>query len=112
MSIENWSEDIVLMSLPDEAEMNEELANLLDVVCSRRDCDVVVDCSLVHHVSRSSCSRLLDLGGELRSFGHRLMLCKPPARITETLKVAGSAHLLGFADNKCVGLAKLRLSRT
>ena len=58
MGVENWSENVVLVSLPGEPQTVEELTDVAELISEREDCDVVVDCSQIDRIGRSSC-RLL-----------------------------------------------------
>ena len=72
MGVENWSEDVVLVDLPKEPLIADDLADVADRVRARHDCDVVIDCSHVDRLGCSNCRRLLELDDELRSCGHHL----------------------------------------
>ena len=45
MGIQNWSENIILVDLPAEPLMSDELKTIADIVRDRGDCDVVMDFS-------------------------------------------------------------------
>jgi len=45
MSVQNWSEHVVLVNLPAEPQMADDLADVAYRVRHRHDCDVVIDCS-------------------------------------------------------------------
>jgi hypothetical protein len=47
MGIQNWSEDIILIDLPQEPQTADELRTVTEIVCDRGDCDVVIDFSSV-----------------------------------------------------------------
>jgi len=74
MAIQNWSEDIILVDLPAEPEMGDELKTITEIVRDRGDCDIVVDFSSVDIVTSSSLSKLLKLRKLLGDCGHRLVL--------------------------------------
>ncbi len=61
MGIQNWSEDIVLVDLPPEPQIADELKSVTEIVRDRGDCDVVIDFSSVDIVTSSSLSMLLRL---------------------------------------------------
>ena len=61
MGIQNWSEDIILVDLPQEPNMGDELKTVTDMARDRGDCDVVIDFSDVDIVTSSSLSKLLKL---------------------------------------------------
>jgi len=58
MGIQNWSENIVLVDLPQEPEMGDELKAVIEIIRDRGDCEVVVDFSSVDIVTSSSLSKL------------------------------------------------------
>jgi hypothetical protein len=47
MGIQNWSEEIILVDLPPEPDMGEELKTVTQVARDRGDCEVVIDFSKV-----------------------------------------------------------------
>ena len=51
MGIQNWSEDIILVDLPCEPDLQEELKAVTEIVCNRGDCDVIADFSSVDIVT-------------------------------------------------------------
>ncbi len=104
MCIENWSENIILVSLPGEPGTADELADVAALVGDRDDCDVVVDCSMVGRMSCSSHRQLLELNGALSSCGHQLVLCGPERKLKKTF-----AHTLRLADDRFAALAGLGL---
>ena len=47
MGIQNWSENIVLVDLPQEPQIGDELTSVTEIVRDRGDCDVVLDFSSI-----------------------------------------------------------------
>ena len=110
MAMENWSEHVVLVSLLGEPQTDEDLADLVDCVSHRSDCDVVVDCSQVDRIGWAGCRQLLELDDRLRSQGHRLVLCGAGSGLGQARTAPALAHTLRFADDRFSALARLRLS--
>lgn len=75
MGIQNWSEDIVLVDMPLEPEMGEELKTITQIIRDRGDCEVVIDFSRVDIITSSSLSKLLRLKKLVSDCGHRLIFC-------------------------------------
>ena len=73
MGIQDWSEDILLVDLPQEPEVGEELKTVTEMVRDRGDCDVVIDFSGVDIVTSSSLSKMLKLRKMLTDCGHQLV---------------------------------------
>jgi anti-anti-sigma factor len=109
MGIQNWSEDIILVDLPQEPDMGEELKSITEITRDRGDCDVVVDFSSVDIVTSSSLSKLLKLRKLLADCGHRLVFCGVAAATRGIFTVTGLDGIFEIADDKFVALASLQL---
>jgi anti-anti-sigma factor len=76
MGIQDLTENILLLEASPEPSLNEDLANVMDVVRERGDCcDVIIDFSRVDIVTSSSLSKLLKLRKLLMDVNHTLILC-------------------------------------
>ncbi len=109
MGIQNWSEDILLVDLPSEPEMGEELKTVIGAVRDRGNCDVVVDFSNVDIITSSSLSKLLKLRKLLGDCGHRLVFCSVAAATKGVFTVTGLDGVFEFAADKFVALAGLQM---
>jgi len=109
MAIQNWSEDIILVDLPAEPEMGDELKTITEIVRDRGDCDIVVDFSSVDIVTSSSLSKLLKLRKLLGDCGHRLVLCSVAPATRGIFTVTGLDGIFEVADDKFVALATLQM---
>lgn len=109
MGIQEWSEDIVLVDLPQEPEMGEELKTVTEMVRDRGDCDVVMDFSGVDIVTSSSLSKLLKLRKMLTDCGHQFIFCSVAAATKGIFTVTGLDGIFEFADDKFVALASLQM---
>ncbi|RKY24988.1 MAG: hypothetical protein DRP62_02425 [Planctomycetota bacterium] len=109
MGIQNWSEDIILVDLPSEPQMADELSAVTEIVCDRGDCDVVMDFSSVDIVTSSSLSALLKLRKLLADCGHRLVFCNVAAATKGIFSITGLDAIFEFTDDKFVALAGLQM---
>jgi anti-anti-sigma factor len=109
MGIQNWSDDVVLVDLPQEPHMGEELKTVTGMVRDRGDCDVVIDFSSVDIVTSSSLSKLLKLRKLLTDCGHRLVFCNVAAATKGIFTVTGLDGVFELADDKFVALASLQI---
>ncbi|MHC4648714.1 MAG: STAS domain-containing protein [Planctomycetota bacterium] len=109
MGIQNWSDDVVLVELPQEPGMGEELKTVTETVRDRGDCDVVVDFSEVDIVTSSSLSKLLKLRKLLADCGHRLVFCNVAPATKGIFTVTGLDGVFELADDKFVALASLQI---
>jgi anti-anti-sigma factor len=109
MGIQNWSEDIILVELPSEPDMGDELKTVTELVRDRGDCEVVIDFSSVDIVTSSSLSKLLKLRKLLSDCGHRLVLCNVAAATKGIFTVTGLDGIFEITDDKFVALASLQI---
>lgn len=109
MGIQNWSEDIVLVELPQEPSMGDELKTVTGVVRDRGDCDVVVDFSDVDIITSSSLSKLLKLRKLLTDCEHRLIFCNVAPATKGIFTVTGLDGVFDLADDKFIALASLQI---
>jgi anti-anti-sigma regulatory factor len=110
MSVEHWSNEIVLVNLAREPEMADELAYVTQLVCEGHNCDVVVDCSEVDAITSCSRSRFTTLYRELAYCGRRLILCNPSGVARDIFRSTGLACMLNFVGDKSAALARIMLS--
>lgn len=109
MGIQDWSEDIILVDLPQEPEMGDELKAVTVMVRDRGDCEVVIDFSNVDIITSSSISKMLKLRKLLADCGHRLVFCSVAAATRGIFTVTGLNDIFEFADDKFVALASLQM---
>jgi anti-anti-sigma factor len=109
MGIQNWSEDIILVDLPAEPEMGEELKTVTEMVRDRGDCEVVADFSKVDIITSSSLSKLLRLRKLVGDCGHRLVFCSVAPATKGIFTVTGLDGVFEIVDDKFIALASLQM---
>ena len=109
MGIQNWSDDIILVDLPQEPQMGDELNAVTDIARDRGDCEVVVDFSSIDIVTSSSLSKLLKLRKLLADCGHRLVFCSVAPATKGIFTVTGLDGIFEVVDDKFVALASLQI---
>jgi len=109
MGIQNWSDDIILVDLPQEPHMGDELKTVTEIVRDRGDCDVVIDFSSVDIVTSSSLSKFLKLRKLLADCGHRLVFCNVAPATKGIFTVTGLDGVFEIVDDKFVALAGLQM---
>ena len=107
MGIQDWSENSILVDLPEEPEMGNELITVTKMVRDRANCDVLIDFSGVDIVTSSSLSKLLKLRKMLSDSNHKLVLCSVSAATKGIFMITGLDGNFEFADDKSVVLASL-----
>jgi anti-anti-sigma factor len=109
MGIQNWEDDIVLVDLPREPEMGDELKNVTEIVRDRGDCDVVIDFSDIDIVTSSSLSKMLKLRKLLADCGHRLVFSNVAPATKGIFTVTGLEGIFEVVDDKFIALASLQV---
>jgi anti-anti-sigma factor len=111
MGIQNWSENIVLVDLPAEPLMGDELKTIADIIKDRGDCDVVMDFSAIDIITSSSLSKLLKLRKLLQDYDHQLIFCNVAAATKGIFSVTGLEGIFKVVEDKFIALAGLQLVR-
>ncbi len=109
MGIQHWSDNIIIVDLPEEPEMAEELETLVEMLSDRDHCSMVIDFSSVGVVSSSSLSKLLQLRKMSLDCGRRLIFCGVPSTTSGVFKVTGLDQAFELADDKFAALATLEM---
>ena len=109
MGIQNWSEDIILVDLPQEPELGDELKTATEAVRDRGDCEVVIDFSNVDIITSSSLSKLLKLRKLVGDCGHRLVFCSVAPATKGIFTITGLDGIFEIVDDKFVALASLQM---
>ena len=109
MGIQEWSENIIVVDLPQEPQLADELKAVTEIVRNRGDCDVVVDFSDVDIITSSSLSGLLKLHKLLTDCKHRLVFCCVAPATKGVFTVTGIDSLFEFVDDKFIALTSLQL---
>ena len=109
MGIQNWSENIILVDLPQEPHIGDELKSVTEIVRDRGDCDTVIDFSSVDIITSSSLSKLLKLRKLLVDCGHQLIFCNVAIATRGIFTVTGLDGVFDIVDDKFVALAGLQL---
>ncbi len=107
MGFQNWSDDIVLVELPREPRMRQELKSLIGIVRDRGDCDVVIDFYNIDIMTSTSISALLRLRKLLADCGHQLIFCNACSATRAIFSVVGLDEIFDFADDKFAAFAAL-----
>lgn len=109
MSIENWSDDILVVELQDDPGFTDDVNTLIDRLNSRGDMDAVLSFAAVNYVNSSNIARLLKLRKKLVSKKRRLILCGIKTSVWGLFLVTGLDKVFEFADNVANGLASVQI---
>ena len=108
MGIQNFSEDILLVTLPEQPQRGDELETITQIVSDQPVYDVVVDFSRVEMLISESICSLMILEKLLGGVGHRLILCNVPSEIRGILARVGLEAFFEFTDDEFQALQFLR----
>lgn len=109
MGIQNWSENLILVNLPKEPDMGEELQTVITLVTDNSELDVVVDFMDVDIVTSSSVAKLLKLRKVLYDNNRRLVLSTVRPKTKAIFNITGLDNVFEFVDDQFIALASLQL---
>lgn len=110
MSIERWSDNIVVVELQDDPAFTDDLSSLLDQVENNSEVDAVLNFGGVNYLNSSNIAKLLKLRKQLLNSKRRLVLCGIDTNVWGMFLVTGLDKVFEFADNVATGLAGVQLT--
>ena len=113
MSIEAWSDDILIAALGDEPSFSEDVAALLQRLdqCGEDTPDVVLDLSEVSYLNSSNIAQMLRLRKRLGGAGRSMRICAVDDQVWGVLMITGLDKIFEFTDDVTTALASLQLSQ-
>lgn len=109
MSLERWSDNIVLVELQEDPAFSDDMATAMEHVETHREVDVVLDFSHIRYINSSNVAKLLKLRKVVIGARRRLVLCGIDTNVWGLFLVTGLDKLFEFADDVSTGLASLQL---
>lgn len=109
MSIQRWSENIVVVDLSKEPQTAEDIQDVIDLFKGNADFDVVMDFKDIDIITSSSISALLKLNKLLSDSGRKLILSSMSKATKNILNVIGVEELFEFINEKFMALAGLQM---
>lgn len=109
MSIQKFSEDVILVDLPSkEPHICRELQAVNDIVGSSGDSDVIIDFFRVEIITSASISNLLILRKLMTERGRELILCNVSQVTKYIFIVANLVQVFEFVDDRLSALASVQ----
>jgi anti-anti-sigma regulatory factor len=105
MSIDRWSEDVILVDLPEELAKHDVLQTVLAMLRDGGACDVVVDFSHVRVVGGAWLARLQKIQRLVHEGGRKLTLCSVAPATRGIFTIAHLDDLFEFAQDRFTALA-------
>ena len=109
MSIENWSENILVVELQDDPALTDDLTALLDQLSEQTEVDVVLDFAGVNYLNSSNIAKLLKLRKQLIANKRKLVLCGIDTNVWGLFLVTGLDKVFEFAESIATGLASVQI---
>lgn len=109
MSIETWSDEILLANLESEPACSEDLMALHERV-SDRPHHIVLNFSRVGRINSSNIAQLLRLRKKQIEIDRKLRLCCVPDTIWSVMLVTGLDQVFEFAEDVPTALAGLQMN--
>ena len=100
MGIQNFSEDVLYVTLPKQPHMSNELERINEIASNSPAYDVVVDFSKVKILTSASVCNLMILKEILKGLERHLVLCSVPPEVRKIFTVTGLEGLFEFANDK------------
>lgn len=112
MSLQNWSDEVVVAELQNDPHITDDLNALSDLV-EREPCtDVVLNFSGVTFLNSSNVAKLLKLRKQVVvNNERRLILCGISTHVWGVFLVTGLDKIFEFADDVASALASVQMSR-
>jgi anti-anti-sigma factor len=105
MGIQKLCDEVILVDLPAEPALNEELKCLNEIVCEGDDCNVILDFSRVDIVTSSSISKLLKLRKLVLDRERRLVLCNIATATRSIFAVTALLTVFHIVDDGYAAMA-------
>jgi anti-anti-sigma regulatory factor len=100
MGIQNFSEDILLITLPEQPQHGDEIDIVNKLLSDSIDFDVMVDFSKVEMLTSGSICGLMILSKLLQGAGRKLVLFNLPSAIQQIFVRTGLVTVFDLADDK------------
>jgi anti-anti-sigma factor len=112
MSVEKWSDSIVVVHLADDPQFTDELEDLegFAPIGTQRP-SAVLDFTGVNTINSSNLARLLKLRKQTIASDRRIILCNVGPHVLNTLLVTGLDNVFELSQDVSTALATLQLNQ-
>ena len=112
MTIEQWSDNILVVEVQDDPAFTDDMSPLLDQIEQSPNVDVVLNLHAVSYLNSSNIAKLLKLRKKLIANRRRLVLGGIDTNVWGLFLVTGLDKVFEFADSVATGLASVQLTST
>lgn len=110
MSVDTWSENIIVVDLQADPAFTDDITALFEQLEVKTNTDVVVNFAGVDYLNSSNIAKLLKLRKKILSNRRRLVLCQINTNVWGLFLVTGLDKVFEFAENVATALAAVQLS--
>jgi len=110
VTIEQWSDNILVVDLQDDPAFTDDVASLLDQVDGKAEFDIVLNFRGVTYLNSSNIAKLLKLRRTVQAQRRRIVLSEIDTNVWGLFLVTGLDKVFDFTDSVATGLATLQLS--
>ena len=111
MAIEGVSDDILLITLPEQAQNGKEIDLVNKMLGENIEHDVVMDFGKVKMLTSATICSLMILDRLLRGGGRQFVMCNVPSEIKQVFIRTGLQSVFEFSDDQQVALEEVRSRR-
>ena len=111
MGMQYLAEKAILVTLPKQPHLGNELEIAIRLTNSHPTRDILVDFSLAAMMSSGTLSELMILEKQLGDHDRQLILCSVPASIREVIRRVGLGGLFRFAEDHFAALQSVKQNR-
>ena len=113
MSIQRWSEEIILAELQDDPVFTDDLVALIEDVEKNSGLDVLLNFAQVNYLNSSNLAKLLRLRKSVSvTNGRKLILCSVNTHVWGLFLTTGLNKTFDFGDDVSLGLTALQIDRS
>ncbi len=113
MSLQNWSESIIVAELQDDPQFTDDLDSLLAMISEQPESDLVLDFKGVNYLNSSNIAKLLRVRKHvIINNGRKLRLSAVNTHVWGVFLVTGLDKVFEFADDLAMGLASVQLENS
>lgn len=109
MSVQNWSERIMLVELEGEPLLSDDLSQVVERLEAADAPDLLLSMAGVRHLNSSNIAQLLRIRQKQIQLGRRLALCSIPDGVWGVMLVTGIDKIFHFEPDVGQGLAYLQI---
>ena len=108
MTIQEWSDDIVVAELADDPQFTDELTSVTELVESKPR-HVALNFGVVGFINSSNIAKLLRLRKAVNVQHRKLILCEVNAQVWGVFQVTGLDKIFDFTNDIATALASLQI---